>query len=345
MNNIQHWSVGYEDAFGQFHLQPVIYDNFPGTLNIIDQTKLPEELARLNLSTPKTIYNAIKQLCVRGAPAIGCAGAIGLAVCAQRLKTATVTEFKAKIAAIAEYLDSSRPTAVNLHWALNRCISEATGNTIKEINIQLLNSALTILAEDIELCAKIGQHGAKLITDGSGILTHCNAGSLAAGGCGTALAPIYYAHKAGKKIRVFSDETRPLLQGARLTAWELQNAGIDVTTICDSMAAQVLKSGWIQMVIVGADRVAANGDTANKIGTYQLAIAAKYHNIPFYVALPYSTIDCSLATGKDIPIEERSEAEIFHAPGVKVYNPAFDITPRALITGFITERGVVTDLQ
>ena len=301
----------------------------PGKLRIIDQTRLPQELAYLELDDIDESVSAIRRLSVRGAPAIGCAAALGLAACAQHLAE---DEFIAMVGMLADRLAGSRPTAVNLFWALERCRSKTTIG-------DLLREALAILEEDIAMCRSIGAHGAPLIEEGMGILTHCNAGALAAGDFGTALAPLYVAHSAGRKFTVYSDETRPLLQGSRLTAWELNRTGIDVVTICDNMAAQVMKEGKVDLVIVGSDRIAANGDAANKIGTYGLAVLAKHHGIPFYIAAPSSTIDASLAHGGLIPIEQRDPAEIGAAEGVRVYNPAFDVTPHELITGIITESG------
>ena len=337
-------TLSYMDSEGRQHFAPGISAASKGSLDIIDQTLLPREQKRLSLETPDAVYEAIKQLRVRGAPAIGCSAAIGLAVCAQRFNASTPEEHLKKIKECAAYLDSSRPTAVNLSWALKRCTAAVTAENIEGMNQQLLDEALRITAEDIQLCEAIGKAGAALLKPGMGVLTHCNAGALATAGMGTALAPIYAAMKESVHVKVYSDETRPLLQGARLTAWELSVSGVDVTTICDSMAAQVMREGKVGIVIVGADRVAANGDTANKIGTFQLAIAAAYHKVPFYVALPFSTIDRSIADGTQIPIEQRSSEEIFHCEGAKVYNPAFDVTPRELITGFITERGVLTEI-
>ena len=337
-------TLSYMDSEGRQHFAPGVSAAKGGVLDIIDQTLLPSEQKRLKLETPEAVYEAIKQLRVRGAPAIGCSAAIGLAVCAQRFGSSSPEEHLLKIRECATFLDSSRPTAVNLSWALKRCVGAVKGDSIQQMNQQLLDEALRITAEDIELCRAIGKAGATLLKPGMGVLTHCNAGALATAGMGTALAPIYAAMGSGIKVKVYSDETRPLLQGARLTAWELAVSGVDVTTICDSMAAQVMREGKVGIVIVGADRVAANGDTANKIGTYQLAIAAKYHKVPFYVALPFSTIDRSIPDGGAIPIEQRSSGEIFHCDGAKVYNPAFDVTPRELITGFITERGILTEI-
>ena len=337
-------TLSYMDSSGRQYLAPGANAASKGYLDIIDQTLLPQEQKRLRLETPEAVYEAIKQLRVRGAPAIGCSAAIGLAVCAQRFEVTTPQAHLKNIRACAAYLDSSRPTAVNLSWALKRCVAAVTAPTVAEMNQQLLDEALAITAEDIQLCEAIGNAGKVLLKEGMGVLTHCNAGALATAGMGTALAPVYAALRSGVRVKVFSDETRPLLQGARLTAWELAVSGVDVTTICDSMAAQVMGEGRVQLVIVGADRVARNGDTANKIGTRQLAIAANYYKVPFYVALPFSTIDRTLASGKDIPIELRSSDEIFHCEGAKVYNPAFDVTPRELITGFITERGILTEI-
>ena len=327
---------------GTEHHQPGPSARRNGFLDIIDQTRLPKDLIRLHLCNPDDIRDAIKRLAVRGAPAIGCAAALGLAAAAQRLQTSSPPDFLQRVRQIAGFLASSRPTAVNLEWALNRCLGKLTAGAVPDLQQALLDEALAILQEDIAMCEAIGGHGVALLKPGMGILTHCNAGALATGGCGTALAPIYAAQAAGYNVHVFSDETRPLLQGARLTAWELSVSGVNVTTICDSMAAQVMREKRVDIVLVGADRVAANGDAANKIGTYQLAIAAHYHRIPFYVAMPYSTIDRQLPTGDGIPIEQRSPDEITHCQGAQVYNPAFDVTPHELITGFITERGILT---
>ncbi|VGO17036.1 Methylthioribose-1-phosphate isomerase [Pontiella desulfatans] len=308
----------------------------PGKLRIIDQTRLPQELVYLELDDVDEIVAAIRRLSVRGAPAIGCAAALGLAACAQHLEEKELLE---KAQEIADQLAASRPTAVNLFWALERCLSHLT-RCDKATAEELVREGLAILEEDIQMCRAIGSHGAPLIKEGMGVLTHCNAGALATGDFGTALSPMYVAHTAGRKFTVYSDETRPLNQGSRLTAWELQRAGIDVVTICDNMAAQVMKEGRIDLIIVGSDRIAANGDAANKIGTYGLAVLAKHHGIPFYVAAPTSTIDSSLATGDLIPIEIRDPAEVGAAEGVRVYNPAFDVTPNELISGIITEGGL-----
>jgi methylthioribose-1-phosphate isomerase len=327
----------------------------PGKLRLIDQTRLPMELVYIETDDLEEIYSCIKRLVVRGAPAIGCAAALGLAAVINKQEFSSYEEFNAALTQTAGRLAESRPTAVNLFWALNRCVSRiaaaegtAAGN-IRKLQDCLLEEALNILTEDIAMCRSIGGHGMVLLKEGMGVLTHCNAGALATGDYGTALAPIYSAMENGVKVKVFSDETRPLLQGSRLTAWELAKAGVDVTTICDNMAAQVMKEGRVNLIIVGADRIAANGDTANKIGTYGVAVLAKFHNIPFYVAAPYSTIDITLPDGSGIPIEQRDPEEIRNGfgrqtapPEVKIYNPAFDVTPGSLISGIITEKGILT---
>ncbi|MEG0260869.1 MAG: S-methyl-5-thioribose-1-phosphate isomerase [Lysinibacillus sp.] len=318
---------------------------------ILDQTKLPLEEVYLEIDSVKDVWDAIVQLKVRGAPAIGIAAAYGVALGASQLKEDDYESFTAKYEEISEYLASSRPTAVNLFWALNRMkntLIANKGKTVAEIKQILLDEADAIKKDDAEICKSIGEHGLTLLKDGMTLLTHCNAGGIATAKYGTALAPIYLAKEKNMDIRVFADETRPLLQGARLTTWELMQADIDVTLITDSMAAMVMQQGKIDAVIVGCDRIAANGDTANKIGTYGLAVLAQKHNIPFYVASPLSTIDMETTTGADIPIEERSAEEITFgfgkqtAPnGVKVFNPAFDVTPNDLITAIITEKGII----
>jgi len=323
----------------------------PGYARMIDQTLLPCKLVYLNTSNLKKIWTAIKTLQVRGAPAIGVAAAMGVAAAIQNIKTKSGKAVARKACVAADYLATSRPTAVNLFWALDRMKRVARQNAtlsaagLKEV---LVREAMKIRDEDAAMCRAIGKHGARLLKDGNTVLTHCNAGGLATSEFGTALAPIYVATEQGKKIRVFADETRPLLQGARLTAWELMQAGIDVTLICDNMAAQVMKEGRIAAVLVGADRIAANGDSANKIGTYGVAVLAKAHKIPFYVLAPSSTIDLKTPTGAKIPIEERGRHEITKgfgretAPrGVKVYSPAFDVTPARLITAIVCEKGIL----
>ena len=321
-----------------------------GRIRMIDQTLLPTEFKQIYCDDIASVWEAIKSLRVRGAPAIGIAGALGAVLGIWDSTATTYDAFAAELKSATDYLATSRPTAVNLFWALERINRTAAENACLEIpalKARLLAEAQEIIEEDKAMCRAIGQHGMALLDENDTILTHCNAGGLATSDYGTALAVMFSAHEAGKNIRVFADETRPLLQGARLTTWELMQAGIDVTLICDNMAAQVMKEGKIQCVIVGADRIAANGDTANKIGTYNVAILAEAHGIPFYVAAPTSTLDFALKTGDEIPIEQRAAAEVTEgfgkvtAPeGVKVYSPAFDVTPAALVSAIITEKGV-----
>jgi methylthioribose-1-phosphate isomerase len=324
-----------------------------GCLRMIDQTLLPSEFKEIDCRTVEAVWEAIKTLRVRGAPAIGVAAAYGVCVGIQTAAGVDEAAWFARLEEVANYLAGSRPTAVNLFWALDRmkrkAISLRGRMTPAAIAESLLAEAHTVCSEDRAMCRAIGKHGAALLSDGQGVLTHCNAGGLATADYGTALAVIYAAVESGKKIHVYADETRPLLQGARLTAWELHQRGIPVTVICDSMAAVVMREKRVQAVIVGADRIAANGDTANKIGTYGAAIAAAAHGIPFYVAAPSSTFDRSLANGDAIPIEERDAREITHGfgrptvpDGVAVYNPAFDVTPARLIKAIICERGVIS---
>ncbi|MEY9869676.1 methylthioribose-1-phosphate isomerase [Peribacillus sp. B2I2] len=322
-------------------------------LILLDQTRLPEETVFLSLSTIKEVWEAIRYLKVRGAPAIGMAAAYGLYLGVQKSQEKSVNAFITELEKKSEYLATARPTAVNLFWALNRlkgraCQGQKKGLNVDFIKRNLLEEALKIQEEDERVCRQIGEHALSLFKDGMGILTHCNAGSLATALYGTATAPFYIAKEQGWNLKIFVNETRPVLQGARLTTWELQKAGIDVTLICDSMAAVVMANQSVQAVIVGTDRVAANGDVANKIGTYTVALLAKAHGIPFYVAAPLSSVDLSTPTGKNIQIEERSEAEItvglgkrIAPQGIKVYNPAFDITPYSLVTAFVTEKGIV----
>lgn len=323
-----------------------------GHLVMIDQTLLPVELVEIDCRDVETVWEAIRALRVRGAPAIGIAAAYGVCVGVQTAADADEAGFFARLEEVATYLASSRPTAVNLFWALDRMqrVAQAVRGkmSVGELRTRLLEEAHAICAEDRDMCRAIGQHGAALLSDGQGVLTHCNAGGLATADYGTALALFFAAQESGKQLHVYADETRPLLQGARLTAWELQQRGIEVTLICDSMAAQVMREGKVTAVVTGADRIAANGDTANKIGTYGVAVLAAAHNIPFYVAAPTSTFDLSLADGSSIPIEERDPAEVTHgfgrqtAPaGVDVYNPAFDVTPAKLIKAIICEHGVI----
>ncbi len=337
-----------EHSFTDSHLPPVIqWQN--ERLTLLDQTQLPHEVVLEEQQSVEQVWESIRQLKVRGAPAIGVAAAYGLCVAMQPFRSEPVERFLSALREKADYLDSSRPTAINLHWALQRMLAAAGSDSTEAIYQRLVSEAEAIDREDRELCHQIGVAGVELIQPGMGVLTHCNAGALATAGIGTATAPLYLAHQRGVKFQVYSGETRPLLQGARLTAWELQRAGLDVQLITDSMAAHIMAGGHIQMVIVGTDRVAANGDVANKIGTHGLAILAKHFGIPFYVACPYSTIDLNTATGAEIPIEEREPHEVkgfagaqAAAESIKVRNPAFDVTPHELVTGIITERGIVT---
>lgn len=322
-----------------------------GSLWMIDQTLLPNEFREIQCTSIESIWDAIKVLRVRGAPAIGVAAAYGVVTGLRDHRNADTGAFAAKLEQVAEYLAGSRPTAVNLFWALDRMKATAAAagdRSPAELHDLLFAEAQAIDKEDREMCRAIGRHGSELLGDNTGVLTHCNAGGLATAGDGTALSVMFAAAAAGKSIHVYADETRPLLQGARLTAWELQQRNIPVTVICDNMAAQVMKEGRIQAVVTGSDRIAANGDAANKIGTYGVALLAKAHGIPFYVAAPSSTFDMSLSHGDQIPIEQRDRAEIANGfgrktvpDGVDVYNPAFDVTPAELIKAIITERGII----
>ncbi|MBI5238092.1 MAG: S-methyl-5-thioribose-1-phosphate isomerase [Deltaproteobacteria bacterium] len=318
---------------------------------MIDQRLLPGKEVYRTYRGFRGVADAIKKMVVRGAPAIGVAGAMGAALGALKLKAKDHKNFMKKLKQVTALLAQTRPTAVNLFWALNKMEKIALENprlSVPELKKRLVQEAKAILAEDIAINRSMGKHGQRLLKDNSTVLTHCNAGALATAGYGTALGVIRAAIEAGKKIRVFADETRPFLQGARLTAWELKKDNIDVTLITDNMAGSMMMKGLIDAVIVGADRIASNGDTANKIGTYSVAVLAKEHRLPFYVAAPLSTIDMALKHGSGIPIEERDEKEVTRmtgrliAPkGIKVKNPAFDVTPNRLITALITEKGVV----
>lgn len=331
-----------------YKLPTIRWEN--GKVILIDQTRLPLEYRELECSNYLDMADAIKKLKVRGAPAIGVAAAYGIVLGAMAIKTDNKEEFIKKVYDIAEEIKSTRPTAVNLFWAVNRMLNKLNMNrdkNIDDIKKLLLDEAQKMAQEDVETNRMIAENGKDLIKDGFSILTHCNTGALATVDIGTALGIIVAAHKEGKKIHVFVDETRPLLQGARLTAWELNREGISMTLITDNMAAFFMSKKKVDMVIVGADRIALNGDTANKIGTYGLAVLAKYHNIPFYVAAPLSTVDFGIKSGQEIPIEERNPEEVTNiagirvAPeGVKVSNPAFDVTPGELITAIITEKGI-----
>lgn len=319
---------------------------------ILDQEKLPNVEEYLELDNAEDIYEAIFCLKVRGAPAIGICAGYGIYVLARKIETDDFDTFYREFKEKKNYLDSSRPTAVNLSWALNRMEKVVLNNREKpvaEIKDLLLAESRKIQAEDVDMCRAISEHGLSLLKDGDGILTHCNAGPLATSKYGTALGPILLGKERGMDLHVFADETRPLLQGARLTAYELQTAGVDVTLICDNMAGLVMKNGWVNACLVGCDRIAANGDTANKIGTSMVAVLAQYYHIPFYVLGPTSTIDINCPTGDDITIELRDPEEIKSKyyrepaalPEVKCYNPAFDVTPHELITGIVTEHGVI----
>lgn len=325
-----------------------------GKVVMIDQTKLPTELEYITINTAEEMFTAIKELKVRGAPAIGIAAAFGCYIgVSQFPDDGSSDSFMKLFNETADYLCSSRPTAVNLFWAIDR-VKKKIGETVKtngeipELKRTLIKESVAILKEDRTMGRAIGEHGAKLLESVETLLTHCNAGGLATAEYGTALAPIYIAAEQGKKFHVFVDETRPLLQGSRITAFELQKAGIPATLICDNMAATVMRSKKVGAVIVGADRITKNGDTANKIGTYGVALLAKAHGIPFYVAAPSSTFDLNMQTGDEIEIEERGEYEVTNGFGkrtapedIKVFNPAFDVTPAELVTAFITEKGVL----
>ncbi|NOS99264.1 MAG: S-methyl-5-thioribose-1-phosphate isomerase [Phycisphaerales bacterium] len=329
-----------------------------GCIVMIDQTLLPNERRIIECRDTRSVHDAIRRLAVRGAPAIGVAGAFGAILAAREAAIGDRTGFLQRFNAICDHLAAARPTGANLRWAVNRmkhraasiCTSSSPSAAADpcEIARALLNEARAIRDEDAAMCRAIGRFGEPLIPDGGGVMTYCNAGALATAEYGTALAPMYEAQSRGRRFTVFANETRPLLQGARLTAWELSRAGVDVVLICDNMAAQVMKERRVQLVITGADRIAANGDTANKIGTYGLAQLARAHDIPFYVAAPSSTFDLSIAAGDAIPIEQRDPGEIREPFGVSIapkmvscYCPAFDVTPAELIRGIITERGII----
>lgn len=321
-----------------------------GFVNMLDQTRLPIEIVYAECKDYQTVAKGIKELWVRGAPAIGIAAAMGIALGAQRIKAKSFDAFYEELTTICDHLASTRPTAVNLFWAIERMkefVKKNKDEDIEAIKKKLIDESQKILDEDIEINKAMGKYGAEFIKDGDTILTHCNAGALATGGYGTALGVIRAAWEQGKRIKVFADETRPILQGARLTAWELMQDKIPVTLITDNMAGHFMKKGVIDLAIVGTDRTVANGDVANKIGTYSVAVLCKEHNIPFYVAAPTSTIDLSIPSGELIPIEERNPIEVTHIFGktqiapdnVKVANPAFDVTPARYITAIITEKG------
>ena len=343
--------MGEQQSRNIMDYDTVRLDDENNAVVIIDQTKLPGKIEIISLHTAQEIWNAIYLLQVRGAPAIGVAAAYGIYVLAKRMDTEDYDTFYREFVRQKEYLDSSRPTAVNLSWALNRMqrvVEAHSGETVAQIKEALHRESVAIQEEDIWVCRMIGEHGLTLVKPGDGILTHCNAGQLATSKYGTATAPIYLGEERGYHFHVFADETRPLLQGARLTAFELQSSGVDVTLICDNMSATVMKNGWVNAVFVGCDRVAANGDAANKIGTSVVAAVAKYYGVPVYICAPTSTIDLNTPTGAEIKIEQRPAEEVTEmwykermAPeGVKVYNPAFDVTDHELIAGIVTEYGV-----
>lgn len=331
--------------------ETVALDDDKDALVILDQTKLPGCAQLVSLHTGEEIWDAIYLLKVRGAPAIGVAAAFGIYLLAKKIKTEDYDVFYEEFCKQKAYLNSARPTAVNLSWALNRMEQVCIANkalSVAEIKEKLREESIALKEEDIQVCKSIGEHGLTLVKPGDGILTHCNAGQLATCKYGTATAPIYLGQERGYNFRVFADETRPLLQGARLTAYELQSSGVDVTLICDNMSATVMRNGWVNAVFVGCDRVAANGDTANKIGTCVVATVAKRYNVPVYICAPTSTIDMDTPTGADITIEQRPAHEVtdmwYEKPmapaGVKVFNPAFDVTDHDLIAGIVTEYGI-----
>jgi methylthioribose-1-phosphate isomerase len=331
-------------------IKTIIWKN--NTAVLIDQNALPIAEKYVACKSYKEVISAIKDLTVRGAPAIGVAAAMGAALGALHLPSLSPKDFRRKLFAICDEIAQARPTAHNLFWALERmkkCFDRTKHSSHRDLVKKLVNEARRICSEDIEINRQMGKYGSKFIADSDNILTHCNAGALATAGYGTALGVIRAAKEQGKKLHVYVDETRPVLQGARLTAWELKKEKIPFTLITDNMAGFLMRQGKVDKIIVGADRIAANGDTANKIGTYSLAVLACAHRIPFYVAAPQSTIDVSLKTGAAIPIEERKNEEVTHFKGVrsapvgtKVYNPAFDITPAKYITAIITEKGMLT---
>jgi methylthioribose-1-phosphate isomerase len=330
-------------------VQSVRWSDDASAVRIIDQRRLPERYVERDLRTLEEVCAAIRTLAVRGAPAIGIAGAMGLVVVAGGAGSTRREDLLADVHEAAACIRGTRPTAVNLPWALDRmlrCAHEVEGD-VSHVLAALRREATAILDEDRAMCRAIGEHGLTLVQDGARVLTHCNAGALATGGIGTALAPIYVAAEQGRRVHVYADETRPLLQGSRLTAWELTRAGIPVTVLADNMAASLMRAGEVDLCIVGADRIAANGDVANKIGTYALALAAQHHEIPFYVAAPRSTFDGATPSGDAIVIEQRDPGELRESFGVvtapagaRVHNPAFDVTPSELVTAIVSDRGI-----
>jgi len=320
-------------------------------IRLLDQRRLPAEVRYIDCKDASSVAEAIRKMAIRGAPAIGVAAAMGIALGAKKSRSRQPEVFRREMEKVYQQMRQTRPTAVNLFWALDRMKriwEEVSIFDVEEVKERLEEEALRIFEKDVEVNRKIGENGKILIHDGDSVLTHCNAGGLATAGYGTALGVIYAAWAEGKRFHVFVDETRPLLQGSRLTAWELSREKIPTTVLTDNMAGWLMKKGEVNLVLVGADRIARNGDTANKIGTYCLAVLSKWHNIPFYIAAPTSTIDISLASGKEIPIEERAAEEVTHFRGIRItpkeiraFNPAFDITPHSLIQGIITEEGIV----
>ena len=321
-----------------------------GAVRILDQRALPDAEITRDLESAESVAEAIKQMQVRGAPLIGIAAAMGLVAGTRDLRSAPRQSFLAGVAQLSDLLANARPTAVNLRWALHRManVAQATLGESPAIWERLHAEATAIWEEDRAMCRRIGEHGLTILADGANVLTHCNTGALATGGIGTALAPIYLAHEQGQRVHVYVDETRPLLQGSRLTTWELQHAGVPCTLITDGAAATLMRQAKVDVILVGADRICANGDFANKIGTYGLAVLARHHGVPFYCAAPWSTVDASLADGDLIPIEQRAATEVtvmagrpIAPDGVAALNPAFDVTPARYVTGFITDRGIV----
>lgn len=320
-------------------------------MRLLDQRRLPNEVRYIDCRDASAVAEAIRNMAIRGAPAIGVAAAMGIALAAIKMRPHRIEVFRKSMEKVCNQMRETRPTAVNLFWAVDRMkkiLDRDASAPVEEIKAKLEEEAVKILGEDIQVNRKIGENGKNLIHDGDGVLTHCNAGALATGGYGTALGVLYAAWEEGRRFHVFVDETRPMLQGCRLTAWELVQEKIPATVITDNMAGVLMKEGKINLVLVGADRIAANGDTANKIGTYSLAVLAKWHGIPFYIAAPTSTIDTSLASGRKIPIEERSAEEVTYFRGdpiapkeIKAFNPAFDVTPHGLIHAIITEKGMI----
>ncbi len=320
-------------------------------VRLLDQRRLPNEVRYIDCKDVSAVAQAIRNMAIRGAPAIGVAAAMGIALAAKKIRSHRAYVFRKYMEKVCNQMSQTRPTAVNLFWAVNRMkrvLDQEASFNIEEMKLKLEEEVLRIFEEDVEVNRRIGENGKILIHDGEGVLTHCNAGALATAGYGTALGVIYAAWAEGKRFSVFVDETRPLLQGSRLTAWELAREKIPATVLTDNMAGWLMKKKEINLVLVGADRIARNGDTANKIGTYSLAVLAKWHHLPFYVAAPTSTFDISLPTGRDIPVEERAPEEVTHFRGIRVtpkeiraFNPAFDITPHDLIHGIITEKGLV----